>query len=126
MPDTMTIYQQTPDADTIGGRLMRAREAAGLTVRELAWRLGVRIATVSEWESDRSQPTSHRLATLAGLLKVSLSWILHGVGTAPDESDGGESVDAITAQVERLRALHRETGALIVSLQGRIDRLASQ
>ena len=118
--DAMTIYHETPDMDTMGGRLMRAREAAGLTVRELAWRLGVRIATVAEWENDRSQPSSHRLTTLAGLL----SWLLHGVGTSPNESEPSETVDAMSEQVGRLRDLHRETGALIVRMQSELERLA--
>lgn len=122
--DAMTIYHETPDMDTMGGRLMRAREAARLTVRELAWRLGVRIATVAEWENDRSQPSSHRLTTLAGLLKVSLSWLLHGVGTSPNESEMSDTVDAMSEQVGRLRDLHRETGALIVRMQSELERLA--
>jgi transcriptional regulator with XRE-family HTH domain len=124
--EATTIYQETPDMDTMGGRLMRAREAAGLTVRELAWRLGVRIATVAEWENDRSQPSSHRLTTLAGLLKVSLSWLLHGVGTSPNEAEPSEMIDTMTEQVGRLRALHKETGALIVRMQNELDRLTAR
>ena len=100
MPNTTNIYQQSPDMDTTGGRLSRAREAAGLTVKQLAWRLG-----------------------------VSLSWILHGVGAAPveaSEDDAEESLEALAAQLDRLKSLHTETGQLIGRLQQDIARFGAE
>jgi transcriptional regulator with XRE-family HTH domain len=127
--DTTNIFEETPDDDTTGGRLSRAREASGLTVKDLAWRLGVKIATVKAWESDRSQPSSHRLSNIAGLLKVSLSWIVHGVGIGPAEeepqTDGDQANPEITAQLNRLRLLHVETGLLLERMKGEADRRAS-
>lgn len=127
MSDTTNIFEEQPDRDTVGGRISRAREASSLSARDLAWRLGVTLATVKGWESDRAQPSSHRLANLAGLLKVSLSWILHGVGIGPSEDDdiaetAGEDV---AAQLARLRLLHVETGSLIEQLRGEVDRMAA-
>jgi len=121
--DATNIYEEKPDLDTIGGRLSRARDASGLTVKELAWRLGVKIATINAWESDRSQPGSHRLTILAGLLQVSLSWILHGVGTGPSDTESTAEADAMNSQIDRLRLLHAETGQIIDRLQTDIDRL---
>ncbi len=123
MSDATNIYEEKPDLDTIGGRLSRARDASGLTVKELAWRLGVKIATINAWESDRSQPGSHRLTILAGLLQVSLSWILHGVGTSPSDSEGPGDNAVMNSQIDRLRLLHSETGQIIEKLQSDIDRL---
>lgn len=111
----MNIYEQKPDMDTMGGRLSRAREAAGLTTKDIAWRLGVRMATVNAWERDRSQPATHRLNMISGLLSVSISWLLHGVGTSPVERI---SADKVAGQLEKLTSLHEETGELI----GRISR----
>lgn len=125
MSDATNIYEEKPDLDTIGGRLSRARDASGLTVKELAWRLGVKMATVNAWESDRTQPGSHRLTILAGLLQVSLSWILHGVGTAPSESETSVESAAMNSQIDRLRLLHAETGQIIDRLQSDIDRLSA-
>ena len=125
MSDATNIYDEKPDLDTIGGRLSRARDASGLTVKELAWRLGVKMATVKAWESDRSQPGSHRLTILAGLLQVSLSWILHGVGTAPSDSEATVEAAGMNSQIERLRHLHAETGQIIDRLQTDIDRLSA-
>jgi transcriptional regulator with XRE-family HTH domain len=122
VPASTHILEEIPDRDTVGGRLMRAREASGLTVKRFAWRLGVNMATVKAWESDRSMPSSHRLATIAGLFGVSLSWILHGVGTAPSEEGRDDEVsdEAVERHLDRLKALHAETGALIERLQANL------
>jgi transcriptional regulator with XRE-family HTH domain len=109
----MNIYEQKPDMDTMGGRLSRARDAAGLTAKDLAWRLGVRIATVNAWERDRSQPATHSLNMLSGLLNVSISWLLHGVGTSPVEPAERIGAEKVVSQLEKLTSLHEETGDLI-------------
>ena len=123
VPDSTSIFDDEPDFDTFGGRLSRARDAAGLSARELAWRLGVKTTTIKAWECDRSQPEARCLATLAGLLNVSLSWILHGVGPSPDEPDTSALVGAVNSQLDRLKLLHLETGHLINRLEGDLDRL---
>ena len=124
MPNTTNIFEQKPDFDTLGGRLSRAREASGMSLKDLAWRLGVKKATVQIWESDRAEPGSHRLTTLAGLLQVSLSWILHGVGTGPSEPHE-QVFEAADSQLQRLRMLHAETGALIARLESDLHRLGA-
>lgn len=130
MSDTTNIFEERPDMDTVGGRLSRAREASGLSIKELAWRLGVKMATVKGWESDRAQPSSHRLTMLAGLLQVSLSWILHGVGIGPSEEiDLEDAPDTAQSEMNdrlaKLRMLHVETGMLIEKLKGEFDRMAA-
>jgi transcriptional regulator with XRE-family HTH domain len=121
--DTTYIYEEKPDMDTIGGRISRAREAAGLSVEQIAWQLGVKIATVNTWESDRALPGSMRLNRLAGMIGVSISWILHGVGTAPAEHGGQQSIDNVTAQLEKLKLLHLETGQLIGQIEKDLERV---
>jgi HTH-type transcriptional regulator, cell division transcriptional repressor len=123
--DTTNIYEETPDMDTIGGRISRARDTAGLSVEEVAWRLGVKIATVNAWESDRTLPGSHRLNKMAGMLNVSISWLLHGVGTAPAEHDRQRTVDNVTLQLEKLKLLHSETGQLIGQIQKELDSIGA-
>lgn len=121
MSDTTNIYDQPPDLDTIGGRLSRAREASGLSASELAWRLGVKTATINAWERDRSEPGAHRVQKLAGLLGTSISWILHGIGAAPRDDE--PSTASVSLQLERLRRLHRQTGALIGQLERDLQKL---
>ncbi len=104
---------------------VRARCACGLTTKELAWRLGVKTATVNAWECDRSQPGAHRLNKLSGLLNVSLSWLLHGVGTAPVYPEEEQQVAVVEEQLAKLKLLHAETGQLIGSIQKRLDRMST-
>jgi transcriptional regulator with XRE-family HTH domain len=122
--DTTNIFEQKPDEDTFGGRFSRALDASGLTAKDLSWRLGVQPATVRAWERDRSIPGSHHISRTAGLLGVSLSWLLHGVGLGPSESS--EELDtAIEAQFEKLKLLHVETGQLLGQLRSDLDRRAA-
>ena len=65
---------------TFGDRLEAAREAAGLSGEELAQRLGVRDSTIKAWEADEWEPRGNRLQMLAGMLNVSLTWLMTGKG----------------------------------------------
>jgi len=123
--DTSNIYSEKPDFDTMGGRLSRARDAAGLSVAQLARRLGVKSSTIQAWESDRSQPRANRLAMLAGVLNVSLSWMLHGVGTAPAEENRSELARSIGGNLEKLRRLQEETNHVIGQIEHELDRLSA-
>ncbi|MGF6861495.1 transcriptional regulator with XRE-family HTH domain [Rhodobacteraceae bacterium MBR-64] len=96
------------DAATFGDRLAAAREAAGMSQADLARRLGVKLITITGWEDDRLEPRANRLQMVAGLLNVSMVWLLTGKGEgvpAPDE--GGQitpDVSAIFAEMRQLRA----------------------
>ncbi len=63
---------------TMGGRIEQARGQLGLSLRQLATRIGVKPATLENWERDRSAPRSNKLVTLAGLLNVPVIWLLEG------------------------------------------------
>lgn len=65
---------------TFGDRLAAARDAAGMNQAELAKRLGVKVKTLRGWENDLSEPRANRLQMLAGLLNVSIVWLLTGEG----------------------------------------------
>lgn len=126
MPDTATIYSGIPDNDTMGGRLLRARDATGLTIQELATRIGVKPSTVQAWENDRSQPRANRLQMIAGMLNVSLSWLLHGVGTGPSEDERNQLLESMSLQLERLKRLQNESQQLAVRLEADMRRFATQ
>lgn len=69
-----------PDMATFGDRVAGAREAAGMSQSALAKRLGVRTATLKSWEEDLSEPRANRLSMMAGLLNVSVMWLINGEG----------------------------------------------
>lgn len=78
MDDALDWY--SADAATFGDRVAAAREATGMTQKELAKRLGVRLATMRSWEDDLSEPRANRLSMMAGLLNVSMMWLINGEG----------------------------------------------
>ncbi|WP_274424337.1 helix-turn-helix domain-containing protein [Chelativorans sp. YIM 93263] len=125
MQNTAHIYSELPDRDTMGGRLSRARDSAGLTIAELARRLGVKASTIQAWESDRSQPRANRLAMLAGVLNVSLSWLLHGVGASPADESRSDLVQAVSTNLQRLQRLHEETASIIAQIERDLARAAN-
>jgi transcriptional regulator with XRE-family HTH domain len=89
------------DARQIGRRLADARNAAGLSPRELAENLGVKQSTIEKWESGERSPRGQRVSKLAGILGVSLSWILVGRGVEP--SAGNPDVVQLRAELRLAR-----------------------
>ena len=57
-------------------RMRRARDARGLTQKELAEKIGRGQITVSSWERDETSPTIKDLKLIAELLGVRLSWLV--------------------------------------------------
>ncbi len=95
-----------PEAATFGDRLAAAREQTGMTQAALAKRLGVRLATMRSWEDDRSEPRANHLSMLAGLLNVSMRWLINGEGMgidAPAEVVPGD-LGTMLAEMRVLRA----------------------
>lgn len=96
------------DVATFGDRLAGARDAAGLTQEDLAQRLGVRLTTVQAWEEDMAEPRGNRLQMLAGMLNVSLSWLLTAEGAGLDTPDGPAplppAAEETLSEMQRMRA----------------------
>jgi HTH-type transcriptional regulator, cell division transcriptional repressor len=69
---------------TFGDRVAGAREAAGMTQSQLARRIGVRLKTLTDWEEDVAEPRANKLQMLAGMLNVSIMWLLTGRGDGLD------------------------------------------
>ena len=114
--DTDTWYG--PETATFGDRLTAAREAAGLERADLAKRLGVRKSTLREWEDDLSEPRANRLSMLAGLLNVSIVWLLTG------EGEGGLDPQSEADLPADGRAMLTELAALRSELRATADRAA--
>ena len=106
-----------PDKATFGDRLVAAREKANLSQQDLAKRLGVKNSTIKSWEDDNSEPRANRLSMLAGLLNVSITWLISAEGSgveAPEKSDemSNDLLDALKGLT-----------ALRVNLLKNIDRI---
>ena len=86
----------------IGARLAEARSTAGLSQRQIADRLGVRESTVAKWETGETVPRGHGVSKLAGMLGVSISWILMGRGVEP--VDHTSDIDQVRHELNSVRA----------------------
>ncbi|MCA0927512.1 helix-turn-helix domain-containing protein [Ruegeria profundi] len=101
-----------PEAATLGDRLAGAREAAGMTQSQLARRLGVKKATIAAWENDLSEPRANRLSMIAGMVNVSIMWLLTGEGEGMEAPiDDGEANLELGSAVAELRAIRGEMRA---------------
>lgn len=65
---------------TLGSRIKQAREAKGITQRELGDHFGVTEQAVSAWEADRNKPSAARLHTISRILSCSHDWLITGQG----------------------------------------------
>ncbi|MDP5346981.1 MAG: helix-turn-helix domain-containing protein, partial [Paracoccaceae bacterium] len=96
-----------PDTATFGDRVAAAREASGMSQKQLARRLGVKIGTVRGWEDDLSEPRANKLSMMAGLLNVSIMWLLTGEGdgvAAPvDETPIAPDINALLVEIRDLK-----------------------
>ncbi len=110
------------ETTTFGDRVTGAREAAGLGQAELAKRLGVKVKTVRGWENDQNEPRANKLSMLAGILGVSMMWLLSGQGEGLDSPEQSEPVDE---DMERLlldiRQMRQEQTQLAEQM-GRLEK----
>jgi transcriptional regulator with XRE-family HTH domain len=124
MTDATDWYSS--DMATFGDRLVGAREALGLSQRDLAHRLGVRTETLKGWEEDRTEPRSNRLQILAGILNVSIRWLLTGEGegvSAPAAGSRAEFRDLAT-EMRGLRDDMARASERLSRLERRLTLLA--
>jgi len=107
---------------TFGDRMAGARDVLGMTQAELAKRLGVKIKTVHAWEDDLSEPRANKLQMLAGVLNVSIMWLLTGEGDgleAPD--DVSVLPEDVTDMLTEIRQVKTELGKMAERL-GQLEK----
>ncbi len=66
------------DAGTVGGRILRAREARGVSRSELARRMETSRVQVWRVEQGRLDPSVDTIHRIADALDVDLCWLLDG------------------------------------------------
>lgn len=114
--------------DTLGGRISLAREAKAISVEDAARRLGVLPPSWNAWECDRAMPRANRLTMMAGILGVSPTWLLTGLGEGPLErttgSDAGDLRQAVREMSQDIEDLNRRMRELALRLGGEIGAAA--
>ena len=108
------------ESSTFGDRIIAAREAVGLSQSELARKLGVQLKTVKKWEEDLSEPRANKLQMIAGLLNVSITWLImvHGTGL-----EGPLEVNDLSADMNEILIELRHTKSEFSRLTQQLDSL---
>ena len=123
MSTSESIFDEIADTDTVGSRIFRARDASGIPTGKIAKALGIRKSTVEAWENDRSAPRAHHLVRIAGMVGVSPSWLLGGVGEAPGTNGVSEEVRVIRKQLGGIRTLFEQTAIAMDNMETALARL---
>lgn len=122
MDDAVDANWYAEENATFGDRLAGAREASGMNQAELAKRLGVKLKTLRGWENDLSEPRANRLQMLAGLLNVSMMWLLTGEGAGLDAPvDLAENTGDTRSLLLEIRQLRSEASSLAERL-GHVEK----
>ncbi|MAQ84994.1 MAG: transcriptional regulator [Maritimibacter sp.] len=113
------------ESATFGDRLVAAREALGLSQSDLARQIGVKLKTLSAWENDLSEPRANKLQMLAGVLNVSLIWLLNGEGAGietPDSHAMPEEISAMLTEIRTLQGSLKRTADRLGGIEKRLQK----
>lgn len=111
-----------PETATFGDRVAAAREAAGMSQSELARRLGVKVASLRAWEDDLSEPRANRLSMMAGLLNVSIMWLINGEGAGLEAPAGEADLPSSSHELlNEIREVRADMSARVEQL-GRLEK----
>ena len=123
MPKRSIFFDDNQDT-TLGGRLFQARDAAGLTVSQVINRLGVRKVTYLAWEADRSEPRANKLVALAGILNVSPTYLLSGLGRAsPQPAKQQQITEGLRLEIEQLEQTLKAASKMLARVKSQAKKL---
>ena len=123
MTDAAEINWYSDDAATFGDRIAAAREAQSLTQKSLAKKMGIATKTLDAWENDLSEPRANRLQMLAGVLNVSMRWLLTGEGEGvdgPAETEISADLSDLMSEMRVLRTQMTQAADRIGVLEKRL------
>ena len=96
------------ESSTFGDRIIAARESVGLNQSDFARKLGVQLKTVKKWEEDLSEPRANKLQMIAGLLNVSITWLIMGQGAGlkgpSDELEHSADMNEILIELRQAKS----------------------
>lgn len=107
---TADIDWYAPEIATFGDRLTAAREAGGMEQEALAKRLGVKKSTLRKWEEDLAEPRANHLSIIAGLLNVSIMWLINGEGEGVDGPEDPQLPADARALIQEVREIKTDLG----------------
>ena len=110
---------------TLGERLQKARQNAGLSLALAAHLAGVKPATLRDWERDRSAPRVNKLVNLAGILGVSPTHLMaeEGQSENPVATSRGRQEKLLNHLKVEIREIEAQQKALTTRLSAALGIL---
>jgi len=110
---------------TLGERLQKARESAGLSLALASHLAGVKPATLRDWERDRSAPRVNKLVGLAGILGVSPTHLMaeEGQSDNPASTSRGRQEKLVNQLRTEIRDIEAQQKALTERLSAAVKLL---
>lgn len=109
--------------ETIGERLKRLREEAGISLQILAEHTSLSKGNLSSYENNKFKPSADALVGLARYFRVSIDWILTGrEREADDRSErqaGAERLPELSDELRNILAMYQQ---LTERHQGKVER----
>lgn len=110
----------------LGSRIQKSRSAKGLSVSQLASRIGVKPTTVEKWESGETDLRPNKLDQLAGILGVSMIWLLVGedenIVTSVESPDFNET-HMLEEKINRAEELINDLSFLLADIRAQSRRI---
>ncbi len=112
------------ESATFGDRVAGAREAMGMSQADLSKRLGVKLKTIRVWEDDLEEPRANKLQLLAGMLNVSMSWLLTGEGDGlngpADQAELPADVADLLSEIRKIKVSMSQTADRLGQMEKRL------
>ena len=109
---------------SLGNRIKQARDAKDYSLTQLSRRLAVTPATLKKWEAGQSDPRTNKIIMLAGVLGVSMPWLLDGAGEEPvSHNDDTPATILIAQKLERAHKLQQELSDILFELDQDVANL---
>ena len=115
------------ESSTFGDRIIAARESVGLNQSDFARKLGVQLKTVKKWEEDLSEPRANKLQMIAGLLNVSITWLIMGQGAGlkgpSDELEHSADMNEILIELRQTKSELSRLAEHLGALEKKLRRI---
>ena len=121
-PEVLVIPQKT----LLSERIASARMAIGYSQAELATKLGVQLSSIQNWENERTAPRSNLMGQLAGILNVSLVWLMSGGESYHGDLPHLEETAQLSRKIQHAENLLSELSGVLSDLKTQANKLQDE
>lgn len=122
----MNANPLTSPGSSMGSRLRDARERTGISAGALAEALGVNVTSIKAWENDKRTPRANKLVNIAGVLGVSVRWLLEGQAEPMRHENAPISIETLRRDVEQLRSHLSRAQSRLESMTSMLARQSAE